>query len=904
LLFASYAHATNTAPPQVAAFTYVPLIPGRSLANGRFTVRLALSKGGMGAIYLASDNEAFDRLVVVKAMLDYFDPADTVAVQEAHARFLQEARTLSGLRHPAIPQIFTYFQDGPHNYIVMEYIEGHDLEQLLTRRDDASGQVINGHAYPQSNVLRWGVALCQVLGYLASRQPHAVVHHDIKPANLLLDSSSDAIRLVDFGTAKTRLFALSGSVGLQQSSVHGTHGYAAPEQYRGQSEPRSDVYALAATLYHLATDDDPRAHPFDFPQLAQLGSFGQALRAALDVDPSQRPTAAQLQRQLELLAMPTSARSIQAPDGTNLADIDSLVAWCEQHWRKGAAWLYDQLPSQIELWWGQTKLAHDLHAIVKRYSHDTSAGLDAMLALLDPSGFGTQQQQIDTDQPRLDFGTLASKAQPERTMTLSNPGRRYVHADIKLPNWVLTPRTTIRLPPGEQLDIQLIIDQPRANKRGILNEDILLQDGTTTLLHVEAHATVARWRRIWQCRILLAAVLVIGIAVASMNSHDWNRAIFEFEQLIGTYYDDAVLLRQSYDNGTTVALQRYDWPTARAYMERMLEYSDNRTLRREMYILEARQAGALLLLDANALRATFGPDNRLQITPDSDTLFEIRHGADGTLLRTSNHRHIIPVLDVAWSPDGQMLASSYENGLIQFTRTENDTVLQMFAGRAGNGKGLQWSHDGRTLASYGLDVVELWRADGTLLQTLSVNQVGIGVVSVVFSDDDRVLATGSADGSIKLWQASDGKLLTEIERQTNGVQQMIFRDQGRVLVTIDREVDRGAQLSFWRVSDGLLLNTTKLQERPAEISVFSPDGQMIATDSKPASRTDYNPFGLPAMGQAYQVIVRRVDDGYILKRFSLLHSSAQSVSFSADSKQLMFVYGANMLTINRVTSDE
>ncbi|MEO7909909.1 MAG: serine/threonine-protein kinase, partial [Roseiflexaceae bacterium] len=797
LLFASYAPAASTTPPpQPAAFTYLPLTPGRSLANGRFTVRLALSKGGMGAIYLASDNEAFGRMVVIKTMLDYFDPADVPAVQEARARFLQEARTLSLLRHPAIPQIFTYFQDGPHNYIVMEYIEGHDLEQLLTRQDDTSGQVVNGQAYPQPDLLRWGVALCQVLVYLASRQPHAVVHHDIKPANLLLDSSSNDIRLVDFGTAKARLLALAGSVGLQQSSVHGTQGYAAPEQYRGQSEPRSDVYALAATLYHLATDDDPRAHPFDFPLLGQLGNFGHALRAALDVDPSQRPTAAQLQRRLELLSLPTSARPIQAPDGTDLADIGALVAWCEQHWRRGAAWLYDQLPAQIELWWGQTKLAHDLHAIVKRYSHDRSAGLDAMLALLDPSSFGMQQQQITTDQPRLDFGTLASKTQPERTITLSNPGRRYVHARVKLPNWVLAPRTTISLPPGEQLALQLIVDQPRANKRRGFSEDILLQDGTTTLLRVEARVTIARWHRIWQRRILLAAALVIGIAVASMNSPDQDRAIFEFQQLIGTYYDDAVLLRQS-----------YGWPTA-AYLERMLDYSDDRTLMQNQYILEAQHMGALLLLDARAQGATFGPDNRLQITPDSDTMFEIRDGSDGTLLRASNSRHTSQVLDVAWSPDGQTLASGHEKGRIQLTRTEDDTVLRMIAGRAGNGQALRWSHDGRMLASYGSDVVELWRADGMLLQTLSVTQVGIGVASVVFSADDRMLATGSADGSIKLWQASDGTLLREIERQTNGIQQMIFRDQGRVLVTIDREVDRDAHLSFWRVSDGLLLNTT------------------------------------------------------------------------------------------------
>ena len=79
---------------------------------------------------------------------------------------------------------------------------------------------------------------------------------------------------------------------------------------------------------------------------------------------------------------------------------------------------------------------------------------------------------------------------------------------------------------------------------------------------------------------------------------------------------------------------------------------------------------------------------------------------------------------------------------------------------------------------------------------------------------------------------------------------------------------------------------------------------MIATDSKPASRTDSNPFGLPATDEVYQVIVRRVADGQILKRFSLFHGNAQSVSFSADSKQLMFVYGDNMLTVNRLSSDQ
>src|SRR5262245_42548193 len=177
-------------------FSYTLLRVGQALSSGRYIIRRVISRGGMGAIYLATDRATFDRAVVVKAMLDYFDPSKPHELRAAQARFLQEAQTLAALRHPAIPQIFDYFQDGPHNYIVMEYVAGHDLDQGLTHIDDATGRRVAGRPYDREDVLRWGVALCRVLEYLASRQPHPVVHHDIKPANLLLDRNSGAVRLV------------------------------------------------------------------------------------------------------------------------------------------------------------------------------------------------------------------------------------------------------------------------------------------------------------------------------------------------------------------------------------------------------------------------------------------------------------------------------------------------------------------------------------------------------------------------------------------------------------------------------------------------------------------------------------------------------------------------------------
>jgi serine/threonine protein kinase len=99
-----FASHSSSAPPPSAVYSFAQLPPGQSLAQGRYTVQRALSKGGMGAIYLATDHETFDRIVVIKAMLDYFDPSDPQAVQVARDRFIQEVRTDQTLtRHLIYP---------------------------------------------------------------------------------------------------------------------------------------------------------------------------------------------------------------------------------------------------------------------------------------------------------------------------------------------------------------------------------------------------------------------------------------------------------------------------------------------------------------------------------------------------------------------------------------------------------------------------------------------------------------------------------------------------------------------------------------------------------------------------------------------------------------------------------
>ncbi len=279
--------------------------PGQLMKGGTYRVVRPLSKGGMGALYLVEDLGAFGKLRVIKEMLDYVDrrkyrtPADyQQAVQRAHQRFEQEARTLASLSHPGIPDILVFFSEQGRNYIVMEYVDGQDLLRGLTHQDEQRN-TIPGQPYPAEDVVRWGVQVCKVLEYLAQIKPTPVIHHDIKPANLVLDQNIAEVRLVDFGTARVRVQP-GGQSGLHKPSIYGTAGYAPPEQYVGQGTPKSDVYALAATMYHLLTDDDPGEHPLDFPELALVDDdLAEILKQALENDESQRLDAIQFHQALE-----------------------------------------------------------------------------------------------------------------------------------------------------------------------------------------------------------------------------------------------------------------------------------------------------------------------------------------------------------------------------------------------------------------------------------------------------------------------------------------------------------------------------------------------------------------------------------------------------------------------------
>ena len=240
------------------------LSPG-SMLEERYEILKFLSKGGMGAVYLARDMRfpSVEKVVAVKEMISAI--RDSVTSRISLETFEREANILAGLSHSAIPKVFDYFHHDHRVYLVIEYIEGTDLESLLDEID---------YPLPQEKVIDWAIQACDVLSYLHSHKPSPIVFRDMKPSNIMLRQDGRVV-LIDFGIAKVFQAGRRGT-------MIGTEGYSPPEQYRGISEQRGDIYALGATLHHLLTRRDPRKEPpFTFHD-HRIGAFNPTVTPALE----------------------------------------------------------------------------------------------------------------------------------------------------------------------------------------------------------------------------------------------------------------------------------------------------------------------------------------------------------------------------------------------------------------------------------------------------------------------------------------------------------------------------------------------------------------------------------------------------------------------------------------------
>ena len=304
-----------------------PLSEG-TILNNRYEIVRKIGGGGMGAVYLASDNNLGGVLRAVKEMVQAH--IEEEQQEKAIKDFKRESMILSTLDHASIPTIYDYFYDESESrfYLVMKYISGGDLSSRL--RAAPEGKI------DEITVTEWGIQIADVLDYLHN-QPSPIVYRDLKPSNIMIDGNTSRIMLIDFGIARS----ISQKEEKGVTAV-GTMGYAPPELFSGNVEPRSDIYSLGSTMFHLLTGADPQSNPlliFDFqknPRPRQINprlsdQIESILMQAVEYNAESRfPTAAELRRVLEahLAALQAGKQTYGVTTSAPSPSLSSQTVFC------------------------------------------------------------------------------------------------------------------------------------------------------------------------------------------------------------------------------------------------------------------------------------------------------------------------------------------------------------------------------------------------------------------------------------------------------------------------------------------------------------------------------------------------------------------------------------------------
>ena len=295
------------------------LLDSQTLLRDRYLIGGPIGQGGMGAVYRAEDTLLSGRICAVKEITPDPDAGDD-SLTQLQDQFRREASVLARLDHPNLPKVSDYFTQNGREYLVMDYVPGHNLRELVDKA------LADGGFLEETTVLDWARQLCDAISFLHSQDP-PVLHRDIKPSNIKV-TPSGLLKLVDFGLVKLLTTDEARTATVVQGQ--GTAAYTPLEQYGGDdthTDTRTDVYALGATLYHLLAGRPPATARERFLRPSALvpprelnprisPGVERAILQALELHPAARPaTIDDLARALDRAQLPSSlAPLILTPD--------------------------------------------------------------------------------------------------------------------------------------------------------------------------------------------------------------------------------------------------------------------------------------------------------------------------------------------------------------------------------------------------------------------------------------------------------------------------------------------------------------------------------------------------------------------------------------------------------------
>lgn len=631
------------------------MLKPNTLLQNRYLVIRQIGRGGMGAVYQATDTR-LHCMVALKETL--------AAGPDLRRAFELEARLLARLRHPALPKVSDHFVEGDGQFLVMEYIPGEDLAALLMR---------NGGKFPDADVvgwvMRWADQLLDALDYLHTQSP-PVVHRDIKPQNLKLTARGDII-LLDFGLAKGGLAHISTVTARGDAYITGyTPNYAPLEQIQGSDpDPRGDLYSLAATLYHLLTGVRPpnaltraaallNEQPDPLRSVREFNSqvptrVSRLLTEAMALNPDARPASARMLRKtmrrvktghLVVSAGPhlgnEAAPGLQAP-----LDADAVVAPADiaVACAPGAPPLPVAAPPARP-----ASPAGALHNVI-------SASSPVLTLAFRPDGqtlaAGGEDHSVGLWRPVDGRAVclLDAKTDGVQSVAFSPDGRRLAAGSDgrQVRVWQLGPDGPIGDPARLTHPAACICFSP--------DGQALAAGGWGSTIGV------------WQVE---GATLQRSATIQTSFVHS-----------LAFSPDGQILAAGCYDG--TVRL----WQMSNGQLLRVLEVHNN-----------------------FVLTVAFSPDGQTLAAGGGNTAILIWRVSDGRLLDTLQ-KHTNFVRSLAYSPDGQLLASGGEDKTVRLWQANSGSLLHTLQEHTGGVTSVAFSPDGQLLASGCRDnKIRIWQA--------------------------------------------------------------------------------------------------------------------------------------------------------------------------------------------------
>ena len=840
----------------------MPLESGQTL-NNRYRIERLLGQGGFGAVYLAWDLN-LDGAVALK---ENFEARAASGDPSFTRQFQLEARLLFQLRHPNLPRVSDYFIiPGQGQYLVMDYIEGEDLEMMLERA---------GTALPYEKALGWIIQVGEALSYLHSQEP-PIIHRDLKPANIRITRTTSSPQgqaiLVDFGIAKVYNATSNTTTGARAVTLN----YSPPEQYgMGKTDAQSDVYALGATAYHLLSGHAPApavdVMSGNLPPPTPLHQLNPAVPLEVSQAVAKAMQLNRAGRWGSVAEFTTALRSTQASAG-------SLVAPARQ--------APVSTPRPIS-------------------TPQPAASDPFATALVQPEG--TPSLAMETPPPSRPTGEVEIRTTPPPAPAPRSNRRRWIIGCVAAPlalaclfifvallingpkiqsgrraqeteaiptvqvqqspldtNEPPPPTGNDQLPPPPTPEPQTN-PTPAAEQSGDLGQGYTYPSIPISPDNIEQLSQLARWGS-----GTLNAVAVSGddrlLAVASslgLYLYD-AQSMHLLDMIENPNWINHVSLSPDGKHAATTT-----WETTIQVWSLDGVNEDG-----------CPEGGCPLALTLegheDAVAATaFAPDGKTLASVSYDDSLRTWNLADGQEL-LDMEGHTGGAVSLAYSPDGALLASGDSAGVVRLWDAHTGDLLQEITPHSATVIDLAFAPGGEQQSGYLLasvsedEKVILYDVSGAdqgyaLKERHTVGNGEAGYYRVGFSADSALLMASNWNSTVHIWQTEDGKLVTQLEQDTDGITSLAMYHNSAQLIAGSFD----GTLIRWDYESGEQQVRLEDQGPLLDSLAFAPDGSGFAVGTDDGGVQFFNPMDSTPLWETYE------HDGTV-----------QALAFSADSALL------------------